>query len=40
MWTYKMYSRNIKTTNEPTASNTKSDRPQVNSVLYIAWYFF
>ena len=30
MWTFKMYSRNIKTTNEPTASNNKSDRPQVN----------
>jgi len=25
-----MYSRNTKTTNEPTASNIKSDRPQVN----------
>jgi hypothetical protein len=25
-----MYSRNTKTTNEPTASNNKSDRPQVN----------
>jgi hypothetical protein len=24
-----MYSRNTKTTNEPTASNNKSDRPQV-----------
>jgi hypothetical protein len=30
MWTFKMYSRNTKTTNEPTASNNKSDRPQVN----------
>jgi hypothetical protein len=30
MWTSKMYSRNTKTTNEPTASNNKSDRPQVN----------
>jgi hypothetical protein len=29
MWTFKMYSRNAKT-NEPTASNNKSDRPQVN----------
>jgi hypothetical protein len=29
MWTFKMYSRNTKTTNEPTASNNKSDRPQV-----------
>ena len=24
-----MYSRNTKTTNEPTASNNKSDRPQM-----------
>ena len=30
MWTFKMYSRNTKTTNEPTASN-KSDRPHVNT---------
>jgi hypothetical protein len=30
MWTFKMYSRNTKTTNEPTASNNKSDRLQVN----------
>ena len=30
MWTIKIYSRNTKTTNEPTASNNKSDRPQVN----------
>jgi hypothetical protein len=30
MWTFKMYSRNTKTTNEPTTSNNKSDRPQVN----------
>jgi uncharacterized integral membrane protein len=30
MWTFKMYSRNTKTINEPTASNNKSDRPQVN----------
>ena len=30
MWTFKMYSRKTKTTNEPTASNSKSDRPQVN----------
>ena len=30
MWTFKMYSRNIQATNEPTASNNKSDRPQVN----------
>jgi hypothetical protein len=29
MWTFIMYSRNTKTTNEPTASNNKSDRPQV-----------
>jgi hypothetical protein len=29
MWTFKIYSRNTKTTNEPTASNNKSDRPQV-----------
>jgi hypothetical protein len=29
MSTFKMYSRNTKTTNEPTASNNKSDRPQV-----------
>jgi hypothetical protein len=29
MWTFKMYSRNTKTTNEPTGSNNKSDRPQV-----------
>ena len=29
MWTFKMYSRNTKTTNEPTASNNKLDRPQV-----------
>ena len=28
--TLKMYSRNTKTTNEPTASNNKSNRPQVN----------
>jgi hypothetical protein len=27
--TFKMYSRNTKTTKEPTASNNKSDRPQV-----------
>jgi hypothetical protein len=26
-WTFKMYSSNTKTTNEPTASNNKSDRP-------------
>ena len=30
MWTFKMYSRNTKTTNEPTGSDNKSDRPQVN----------
>ena len=30
MWTFKMYSHNTKTSNEPTASNNKSDRPQVN----------
>ena len=30
MRTFKMYSRNTKTTNEPTASNNKSGRPQVN----------
>ena len=30
MRTFKMYSRNTKTTNEPTATNNKSDRPQVN----------
>jgi hypothetical protein len=30
MRTFKMYSRNTKTTKEPTASNNKSDRPQVN----------
>jgi hypothetical protein len=30
MWNFKMHSRNTKTTNEPTASNNKSDRPQVN----------
>jgi hypothetical protein len=30
MRTFKMYSRNTKTTNEPTASNNKSERPQVN----------
>jgi hypothetical protein len=29
MGTFKIYSRNTKTTNEPTASNNKSDRPQV-----------
>ena len=29
MWTFKIYSRNTKTTNEPTASNNKSDTPQV-----------
>ena len=29
MWTLKMYSRSTKTTNEPTAGNYKSDRPQV-----------
>ena len=29
MWTFKIYSRNTKTTNEPTASNNKSERPQV-----------
>jgi hypothetical protein len=29
MWTFKIYSRNTKTTNEPTASNNKSDRPQM-----------
>jgi hypothetical protein len=29
MWTLKIYSRSTKTTNEPTASNHKSDRPQV-----------
>ena len=28
MRTFKMYSRSTKTTNEPTASNNKSDRPQ------------
>ena len=26
-----MYSRNTKTTNEPTASNNKSERPQVSN---------
>ena len=31
MRTFKMYSRNTKTTNEPTASNNKSDRPQVDN---------
>jgi hypothetical protein len=30
MWTFNMYSRNTKTTNEPTASNNKSDRTQMN----------
>ena len=30
LWTFKMYSRNTKATNEATASNNKSDRPQVN----------
>jgi hypothetical protein len=30
MWTFKMYFRNTKTTNEPTASNNKLDRPQLN----------
>ena len=30
MWTFKMYSRNTKTTNQPTASNNKSDKLQVN----------
>jgi hypothetical protein len=30
MWTFKMYSRNTKRSNEPTARNNKSDRPQVN----------
>ena len=30
MWTFKMNSRNTKTTNEPTATNNKSDRPHVN----------
>jgi hypothetical protein len=30
MWTFKMYSRNTKTTNEPTASKIKSDRPKLN----------
>jgi hypothetical protein len=30
MRTFKMYSRSTKTTNEPTASNNKLDRPQVN----------
>jgi hypothetical protein len=34
MWTFKMYSRNTKTTNETTASNNKSDRPQ-DSRLYL-----
>ena len=29
MWTFKMYSRNTKTTNKPTASNNKSDKPHV-----------
>jgi hypothetical protein len=29
MGTFKIYSRNTKTTNEPIASNNKSDRPQV-----------
>jgi hypothetical protein len=29
MWIFKMYSRNAKTTNESTANNNKSDRPQV-----------
>jgi hypothetical protein len=29
MWTFKIYSRNTKTTNKPTASNNKSDRLQV-----------
>jgi hypothetical protein len=31
MWTFQMYSLNTKTTNESTASNNKSDRPQVNT---------
>jgi hypothetical protein len=35
MWTFKMYSRNVKTTNEPTASNNKSDRPQVTGTCFI-----
>jgi hypothetical protein len=30
MWSFKMYFRNTKTTNKPTTSNNKSDRPQVN----------
>ena len=30
MWTFKMYFRNTRTTSEPTASNNKSDRTQVN----------
>jgi uncharacterized integral membrane protein len=30
MWTFRMYSHNTKTTNEPTTSNNKLDRPQVN----------
>ena len=30
MWTFEIYSRSTKTTNEPTATNNKSDRPQVN----------
>jgi hypothetical protein len=30
-----MYSRNVKTTNEPTASNNKSDRPQVTGTCFI-----
>jgi hypothetical protein len=29
-WTFKMYSLNTKTTNEPTASNNKTDRPHMN----------
>ena len=30
-----MYSRNAKTTNEPTASNNKSDRPQITGTCFI-----
>ena len=31
MWTFRIYSRSKKTTNEPTASNNKSGRLQVNN---------
>jgi hypothetical protein len=34
MWTFKMNSRNTKTTNEPTATNNKSDRPIFTLLMF------